>query len=211
MSSILEALRELETDRPPKGAHTITVADAPSEAPRSGGAFIPLAGGLAVGVLVFAAYVWSNGSISPMRNAAVAPAGVEAPVQTGPIETMETPARNPLDAPAAAPRPAWLDGAEAPKARITSGAMPVTERAPRAASTGHDPAVAPTRSIQGLQVESVEYTGPAARRSVTILVNGNRVTLREGESAEGVGVQLITPDGAYLQRGSEVFLAAPPR
>jgi hypothetical protein len=62
-----------------------------------------------------------------------------------------------------------------------------------------------------LQVESVDYDVPAARRSVTLLLNGDRVTLREGESADGVSVQLITADGAYLQRGGEVFLAAPRR
>jgi hypothetical protein len=65
--------------------------------------------------------------------------------------------------------------------------------------------------VRSLQVESVEYDVPAARRSVTLLLNGDRVTLREGESADGVSVQLITPDGAYLQRGGEVFLAAPRR
>jgi hypothetical protein len=95
--------------------------------------------------------------------------------------------------------------------------MPVPSRevAPAPALPAVPPDVKPQRSattdVRSFQVESVEYNVPAARRSVTLRLNGDRVTLREGESADGVSVQLITPDGAYLQRGSEVFLATPPR
>jgi len=37
------------------------------------------------------------------------------------------------------------------------------------------------------------------------------VTLREHESAHGIEVQLIQPDGVYVRRGAEVFMLAPRR
>jgi len=205
MSSILEALRELEADRPPKAVHGVPVAPAPSEAfPRGRGVPLALAGGLAAGVLVAAVYLWSS-----------------APDAAPPSSPAVTPGRAAAAAAPSQGRPAWLDGAEAPMARVTSNAppsevpVPSREVAPAPALPAAPPDVKPQRSatadVGSFQVESVDYNVPAARRSVTLRLNGDRVTLREGESADGVSVQLITPDGAYLQRGSEVFLATPPR
>ena len=53
MSSILEALRELEGERARSGQKTTSVVDAPREPQRSLGAVIPLTGGLAIGVVAF--------------------------------------------------------------------------------------------------------------------------------------------------------------
>jgi len=200
MSSILEALRELEAARPPKAVHG--VAQTPNAAPRRGsGIPLALAGGLVAGGLVVAVYLWSGGPTAPPNGSegtSVRPAPTAGPSQG---------------------RPAWLDGAEAPMARVTSGdapsavpnAIPVPAPALPAAPADVRPARQVTADVRSFQVESVEYDVPAARRSVTLRLNGDRVTLREGESADGVSVQLITPDGAYLQRGSEVFLATPRR
>ena len=96
------------------------------------------------------------------------------------------------------------DPAPTPPAAASAAPTPVAPAA-RPVPPEASPAV-PARDVRSLRVESVEYDVPAARRSVTLLLNGDRVTLREGESADGVSVQLITPEGAYLQRGSEVFL-----
>jgi hypothetical protein len=37
-------------------------------------------------------------------------------------------------------------------------------------------------------------------------VHGRRVTLRQREGVDGIEVQLIMPNGVYVQRGSEVYL-----
>jgi hypothetical protein len=58
-------------------------------------------------------------------------------------------------------------------------------------------------------VESIDLAGGAGQRSATLRINGRRVTLGQRESADGVEVQLITPDGVYVQRGGDVFLVSP--
>jgi hypothetical protein len=37
-------------------------------------------------------------------------------------------------------------------------------------------------------------------------VHGRRVSLRQRESVDGIEVQLIMPNGVYVQRGGEVYL-----
>jgi hypothetical protein len=60
-------------------------------------------------------------------------------------------------------------------------------------------------------LESIRYAAAPEQRSVTLRLDGRRVTLRQGERSGGIEVQLIMDDGAYLNRGAEVFFAAPAR
>src|SRR5262249_31125678 len=110
VSSILEALRELEGERPPAVRRDIPPAEAPPGAARhTAGALIPVLGGLAVGVVAFAFYSWGPALLLPR-------AGSED----------SRPTERSADAPSS-DRPSWLDTAEAPRARLT--------RPPTAAAT----------------------------------------------------------------------------
>jgi hypothetical protein len=199
VSSILEALRELEGERPPAIRRAIPASEPPtSTAHRAVGAFIPVLGGLAIGVLGVAAYLWG-------------------PAVVKPTPRVETDAARPA---AAAPRPAaaahrppaWLDDADAPRARVSRG--PAAPAAAPAARTAVDTTAAeaprehsePRAPGGQVAVEAIRYTANAAERVATMRIGGRRVTLRQRESVDGVEVQLIMPNGVYLQRGSEVYL-----
>jgi hypothetical protein len=57
-----------------------------------------------------------------------------------------------------------------------------------------------------IQVRSIAYSRNSAARTVTLLFDEEHaVTLHEGESADGVEVQLILRDTVYLRQGSTVF------
>jgi hypothetical protein len=58
-------------------------------------------------------------------------------------------------------------------------------------------------------VASIDYSPEANRRAVTLRLDGNVITLREGESAGGVEVQLIEAEGVYVRRGAEVLMLSP--
>jgi hypothetical protein len=60
-------------------------------------------------------------------------------------------------------------------------------------------------------MEALSFSSHVGERTVTLLVNGSRATLHQGESLGGVEVQLIMADGAYLQRGADVFFIGKPR
>ena len=55
-------------------------------------------------------------------------------------------------------------------------------------------------------VEKIAYSENAAERVVTMRFKGRRVTLRQREAVDGIEVQLIMPNGVYLQRGTETYL-----
>jgi len=214
VSSILEALRELEGDRPPATRREIPPPEKPSILQRLGGILIPILGGLAVGVVAFGIWAWGPRA---------APSEPAPPVATA---TPPAPA-----AEAAGPdRPAWLDTAEPPRARFGRNAAPAAERAvpadrpapagraasPPARAASDDaasapapadtPAEKPGASGGQVVVESISYAASPEQRIVTMRIHGRRVTLRQRESVDGVEVQLIMPNGVYLQRGGEVYL-----
>jgi hypothetical protein len=210
VSSILEALRELEGERPPAARRDIPPAEAPpSVARRAAGAFIPILGGLAVGVVAFAFYAWGPVLVSPRATP----------------DTARPPDAATGDTPTA-DRPSWLDTAEAPRARVnrgpTAAAPSATAPAPRRAESAPSqaaaapaPAPEPTdesdqpRQTSGggqVAVESVSYSANPAARVATIRIHGRRVTFREHESVDGIEVQLIMPGGVYVRRGNEVYL-----
>jgi hypothetical protein len=60
----------------------------------------------------------------------------------------------------------------------------------------------------GVEVRAITYE-PEGDRRVTLRIAGQpSVTLREGESAHGIDVQLIMPDAVYLRRGGNIFVAS---
>jgi len=128
-------------------------------------------------------------------------------------------------------RPTWLDTAEPPRARVTRGATPppapepersaaVARPAPpppaRRPSTADDDAGTPRPADDEpppahgsggqVAVESVAYAADAGARVATIRYHGRRVTLRQRETIGDIEVQLIMPNGVYVQRAGEVFL-----
>ncbi|HWP64943.1 MAG TPA: hypothetical protein VNO26_03400, partial [Candidatus Limnocylindria bacterium] len=62
-----------------------------------------------------------------------------------------------------------------------------------------------------VRLESLAFSSHVGQRTVTLLVDGRRATLHQGESLGGVEVQLIMADGAYLRRGGDVFFVGKPR
>jgi len=55
-------------------------------------------------------------------------------------------------------------------------------------------------------VESISYSENGGARVATIRYHGRRVTLRQHETVGDIEVQLIMPNGVYVQRGGEVYL-----
>ncbi len=207
MSSILEALRELERRRPPATQSAAAAAEPPSNVNRAVATLGIGAIGLVVGALVLLLSIWIS---SLVRAPALPPA--PAPPAQAPADDAQAPAPSHL---------AWLDKVDPPRARIDRGAPAAPERPARSlagrqdrvmaeppASDAETPASAPGQ----LEVATIDYSPDAARRAVTLRLNGaSVVTLREHESAHGIEVQLIQPDGVYVRRGAEVFMLAPRR
>jgi hypothetical protein len=208
VSSILEALRELEGERPPATRREIPPAEAPPGlARRTAGAFIPILGGLAVGIVAFAFYAWGPALVGP-RSPAETPRPADAIPSDG----------------ATSDRPSWLDTADPPRARVNRGATapatPTAAASPRRAESAPAPAASPetepapaeapeprTSTTGGqVAVESVSYSANPAARVATIRLHGRRVTFREHESVDGIEVQLIMSNGVYVRRGNEVYL-----
>jgi len=209
MSSILEALRELERRRPPATQSAAAPAEPPSNVNRAVATLGIGAIGLVVGALVLILSIW----ISSLVRATAPPAPpAPAPPAQAPADDAQAPAPSHL---------AWLDKVDPPRARIDGRAPAAPERPARSlagrqdrvmaeppASDAETPASAPGQ----LEVAAIDYSPDAARRAVTLRLNGaSVVTLREHESAHGIEVQLIQPDGVYVRRGAEVFMLAPRR
>jgi peptidoglycan hydrolase-like protein with peptidoglycan-binding domain len=118
VSSILEALRELEGDRPPAVRRELPPPERPpGVARRATGAMIPVLGGLAVGIVVFGIYAWG-------------PRIAESPAPLAPAATPAASA--PVADPAPAERPNWLDTADAPRAKVDRTATAAPAPAPPA-------------------------------------------------------------------------------
>jgi hypothetical protein len=204
MSSILEALRELESTRAPAADRAATpVLPPPAPAPQGTGFFMQTMAGLAVGALVFGGYLLVQRVVVPRPGDATPSRATPAP----PVVGLE--------------RPAWLDQVEPPQARVDrKSSEPARRPEPAPASAPSGPAGAssaavqpsesrPSRPARQVEVEAIHYSGVVSQRSATMRLNGRRVTLGQRESSDGVEVQLITPDGVYVQRGGDVFLVTP--
>jgi hypothetical protein len=211
VSSILEALRELEGERPPAARREIPKAEPPSTglARRTAGAFIPILGGLAVGIV--AVGLWA---FAPSLRPDVMPSSIPGAPATADVAAVPAPAAEP---------PAWLDQAEPPRARVNAAPIaappervaaperapaPATRRAsaPEPPTDTADEAPPPPRTGGQVAIESISYSDNVGARVATMRVHGRRVSLRQRESVDGIEVQLIMPNGVYVQRGGEVYL-----
>jgi hypothetical protein len=203
VSSILEALRELEGTKPSSQRSRAAWAAGEEERPplrRAAEILGIVAFGLALGVAAFAVFVWSGagGETDPVAQAPVGtppPARVEAPAAAPAAQTL---------APAApAPSvPAWLARMGPPRGRVDG------DDDARAETPAGAPA-APRAA--GLSLIRVHHAESRAERTATLRIDGSPVVLHEGETADGIELQLVTPEGAYVRRGGEVLMLAPSR
>ena len=191
MSSILEALRELEGRRPPTTQSIAIPAEQPTAVNRTTQVVGIVSIGLVLGALAFLLFLAISGALRAF-------ASRERPA---PIVSAEAPA------PSRA-RPAWLETADPPRARVertaAEPARPVAERPVRAAR-------ADGAGSSAIEVADIDYSPDAARRVATLRLDGAVVRLHERQSEQGIEVQSIQPDGVYVRRGADVFMLAPPR
>lgn len=198
MSSVLDAVRELDGQKPP----------APPD-PKwpvewwAIGAAVGSALAAAVIVLVIVLLLRPSQAPAPARDAA-------------PREAAAVPS---VSRSAAKPAPGWSN-AEVPWARTGAARSTAPAAAPERKVAAVRPAketvppradvIAPTPSRPAaggpVVVESVGVGPTGQERTVALAINGAKaVTLRQGESAGGYEVQLILPDAVYLRHGGNVF------
>ncbi len=83
---------------------------------------------------------------------------------------------------------------------------PLMQRAPKLVAHGAAPTRAGAANGSRIEVKSIRYSQSLPERSATLRIAGAAaLTLHEGESAQGVEVQLILPRTVYLRQGSAVF------
>lgn len=209
MSSILEALRELESQQPP-ATQSVAATEPPSVVNRSMATAGIIAIGLAVGALVFGLGTWLFGLVPALFSR------VDAPVRTAPVSVAPKPLAPPAppappepEAPTAA-RPTWLETADPPRALVGAATSGTSEPATRSASERPRPVVGRVMTDGAVEVAAIHYSPDVTRRSVALrLEGGDVVTLREHQSAHGIEVQLIESDGVYVRRGGDVSRLTP--
>jgi hypothetical protein len=188
VSSILEALRELETRQPP-AAQSVA---APAEEPAARHRAIELVGiasiGLVVGVIGFILVFTTAGLVGKSAG-------------DGDTSTSTAPDAAPAPAP-----PTWLERAEPPRARVdpqSRGGEAAPPERPRTSATSGSGRFA---------VVALEYSPNAPQRVLAVRFDDDTVVrLHERESARGLEVQLIQADSAYVKRGGEIFVLTAPR
>ena len=132
------------------------------------------------------------------------PAARAAPQRPAPPAATAAPPR-PVAAPVPAPSPSpaeWRSRA----APSPPPAAPVRPAAPAPSVARPEP---PLRSAgePRIQVSGIRYSSSPAERAVTLEVDGGSpVTLHQGESMGELEVQLILPDGVYVRRGGHVWM-----
>ena len=188
MSSILEALRELEGTKPSaqRSRAAWAAGDTEERSPLRRGAELLgiVAFGLAIGGAGFTAMLWLWPSDDTTATA-------HAPVPTASAAGK----RGATPATPAAPAPAWLGRMGPPRGRVDG-----------AESTSAGPGDASAPRGAGLSLARVRYDDSRAGRSATLRIDGSTIVLQEGESAHGIELQLVTPTGAYVRRGGEVLM-----
>ena len=56
-----------------------------------------------------------------------------------------------------------------------------------------------------MRLRSIGYVTAPEKRTATLTIDGAPVTLRQGESASGIEVQLILREAVYVRHGPDVF------
>jgi hypothetical protein len=96
------------------------------------------------------------------------------------------------------PREAWTTAG-------TRAARPAPQ--PKRRGDDEDVAPAPSPEVSGVELRAIRYAPDAAERSVSLRISGGpSVRLHQGESLQGVDVQLILPDAVYLRRAGSIFV-----
>ncbi len=196
MSSILEALRELEGDAPARK----TGEPWPAEPRRRGRRAL---------VIVGAAVVAGGAALLVGRGREVRPpAAAPNVVATSPAAPRVADARAEPPAPPAHPRA--TAHRERPTTRVTPpaaiAALAVEEPAARAAAPVPETVVPRPPGEPRVRLTALRYASSPDDRSVALSVNGGRtVTLHEGESAAQVEVSLIMRDRVYLRHAGHIF------
>jgi hypothetical protein len=199
MSSILEALRELEEHRGPARQHEDGGWPDEPGTPRWLVPVLAIVGLVGAGGGVF---LWSRTTPSAPPPAALVqpvtpPAAVALPpVAPLPSALLDTEPPRARVAPRATPAPVGADTPERPVAVAARPAWPH----PDASTTPRPP------GEPHVQVSSISYSPVAEQRTVTLTVDGGRpVTLREGDLAGNVEVQLIMTDRVYVRHAGQIF------
>jgi hypothetical protein len=181
VSSILEALRELESQQTPVTGGIAAPAEQPTAANRTVEVVGVVTIGLALGALGFFLFI----ALASLLHAT---ASHEEPAPVADAE------------PRATARPSWLDTAEPPRAYL---GRQTTE--PRVAAA-RPKSEAPPPSSAAIDIDAIEYSPDTAQRAVRLRIDDTVVRLRERESARGLEVQSIQPNGVYVRRGGDVFM-----
>jgi hypothetical protein len=213
VSSILDALRELEASRAPG-------RPAPQDAPRPSarvGLFVAALAASAVGAVVAGLLVRS----ALLRRVPAEAVTVEAPAPVPAPEAAAPPP--PVAVPDATP---GLAQAELPRAQVApraagalASATPFAAVRPARRSAALDAAESAPAIEQAVRpgeprvrIMDLHYTeNPAARRVTIGIGGGTPVTLGEGDTVEGLEVSLILPDRAYFRHAGNIFAARPGR
>jgi hypothetical protein len=109
--------------------------------------------------------------------------------------------------------PPWAR-VEQPKSVVAARPTPRRmDAAPDPTAPPREARAEPRRSdVAAVGLASIDYSPMVeARRATLILEGGRTVTLRQGEAAAGVEVQLILPDMVYVHVGADVFALSPDR
>ena len=192
MSSILEALRELEGNRPPTSQSIALPAERPPAVNRTAEVIGIVSIGLVLGALAFLLFIGLSGVLRAL-------ASRERP----PASTVTVEAPSPV-------RPGWLETADPPRARVERP-VPEPVRAVVAERRVREARADTSGSSSAIEVADIDYSPDAARRAVTLRLDGSVVRLHERQSEQGIEVQSIQPDGVYVRRGGDVFMVAPTR
>ncbi len=195
MSSILEALREIEGSRAPEAQ----AADEWDDRPRTGRAIaITLAAVAVLGAIAAALFfALRTGITPPTAPSATPPAALASAL--------------PPAAPAPPP-PAELFDADPPRAQVAAPTVPApapaagTPARPRPRANDVTAGLPRQAGEPRISISAIAYATRTQNRTVTLSIDGGApVTLREGESAGTLDVQLIEPDSVYLRHGGQIF------
>lgn len=205
MSSILQALKELEGKNAPVTPETTAWSEERPAVRRAAETFGIIAAGLIIGALGFLVIVWLLGSSVEESLPVGAAASPSAVASVPRARAVPAPAR-----PGAAP-PAWLARTEPPRGMV-AGATPgsSTPTSPATARTAASQDAPPVAADSGdIAVRSIRYASVPSQRSVTLQIGSSTTTLREGQSVGDLEIQLIMPDAVYVRQGTDVIMLTP--
>jgi hypothetical protein len=216
VTTILKALQELERRAAPSTHPPTPLAEADRKLPwpSIAAAVLTLVGG-AVGLLFLLPGRHTPGSIPRETAASLAQPQVapQQPARVSPLRTSPAIDEPPWGLvgnrrPAAPPPGALLAPAPLAPAPLAP-AKPAAVQQARPRREAPKTAARAASSVPGepqVQVKSIAYSSLPAQRTVTLQVQGaSAATLHEGESVNGMEVQLILPDAVYLRHGASVF------